>query len=89
VISTGSATRGEDLLVYGFVVKGDQEEVQGRSGGEDGFFGLFMSRAEHGGKGLEEFVAPVSRRFLIPIFFVTLGSLLLLRAPRRRPTARW
>ncbi len=37
------------------------------------FLGLFMSRAEHDGKGLEEFTAPVSKRFLIPLFFVALG----------------
>ncbi len=37
------------------------------------FLGLFMSRAEHDGKGLEEFIAPISERFLIPIFFVSLG----------------
>ena len=37
------------------------------------FLGLFMSRAEHQGKGLEEFTAPVSQRFLIPLFFVSLG----------------
>jgi Kef-type K+ transport system membrane component KefB len=37
------------------------------------FLGLFMSRAEHEGKGLEEFMAPISDRFLIPIFFVSLG----------------
>ena len=37
------------------------------------FMGLFMSRAEHDGKGLEEFTAPVSQRFLIPLFFVSLG----------------
>ena len=37
------------------------------------FLGLFMSRAEHEGKGLEEFTAPVSKRFLIPLFFVALG----------------
>ncbi len=37
------------------------------------FLGLFMSRAEHEGKGLEEFIAPISERFLIPIFFVSLG----------------
>jgi Kef-type K+ transport system membrane component KefB len=35
--------------------------------------GLFMSRIEHDGKGLEEYMAPISRRFLIPIFFVALG----------------
>lgn len=37
------------------------------------FLGLFMSRVEHEGRGLEEFMAPVSRRFLIPLFFVALG----------------
>jgi len=37
------------------------------------FLGLFMSRTEHEGKGLEEYAAPVSERFLIPIFFVSLG----------------
>ncbi len=35
--------------------------------------GLFMSRMEHDGKGLEEYMAPISHRFLIPIFFVALG----------------
>jgi Kef-type K+ transport system membrane component KefB len=35
--------------------------------------GLFMSRAKHKGMNLEECLAPVSRRFLIPIFFVALG----------------
>lgn len=35
--------------------------------------GLFMSRIEHAGLGLEEYMAPISRRFLIPIFFVSLG----------------
>lgn len=35
--------------------------------------GLFMSRMEHDGKGLETYMAPISRRFLIPIFFVALG----------------
>jgi len=37
------------------------------------FLGLFMSRTQHEGKGLEEFTAPVSQRFLIPLFFVALG----------------
>lgn len=35
--------------------------------------GLFMSRIEHDGKGLEEYMAPISHRFLIPLFFVALG----------------
>jgi Kef-type K+ transport system membrane component KefB len=37
------------------------------------FLGLFMSRVEHEGKHLEEYLAPISKRFLIPIFFVALG----------------
>jgi Kef-type K+ transport system membrane component KefB len=37
------------------------------------FLGLFMSRSQHDGKGLEDFIAPISQRFLIPLFFVALG----------------
>ena len=37
------------------------------------FLGLFMSRARHDGRRLEEYMAPVSDRFLIPVFFVALG----------------
>ncbi|HVY70079.1 MAG TPA: cation:proton antiporter [Verrucomicrobiae bacterium] len=37
------------------------------------FLGLFMSRAEHDGVSLEQFMAPISSRFLIPLFFVALG----------------
>ena len=37
------------------------------------FLGLFMSRAQFEGVGIEEYIAPVSRRFLIPIFFMSLG----------------
>lgn len=37
------------------------------------FLGLAMSRAKHDGLPLEEFIAPISHRFLIPIFFVALG----------------
>ncbi len=32
-----------------------------------------MSRARHDGLPLEEYIAPISHRFLIPIFFVALG----------------
>ena len=39
------------------------------------FLGLFVSRAEFQGKSVEEYIAPISRRFLIPIFFVSLGLL--------------
>lgn len=37
------------------------------------FLGLAMSRAKHDGLSLEEYIAPISHRFLIPIFFVALG----------------
>ncbi len=37
------------------------------------FLGLTMSRAQHDGLPLEEYIAPISRRFLIPVFFVALG----------------
>ena len=40
------------------------------------FLGLFMSRAEFDGKSVEEYIAPISRRFLIPIFFMSLGLLI-------------
>jgi Kef-type K+ transport system membrane component KefB len=40
------------------------------------FLGLFMSRAEFEGMGIEEYIAPISRRFLIPIFFMSLGLLI-------------
>ncbi len=37
------------------------------------FLGLAMSRTKHDGLSLEECIAPISHRFLIPIFFVALG----------------
>jgi Na+:H+ antiporter len=37
------------------------------------FLGLFMSRAQHAGLNLEEYMAPISQRFLIPVFFMGLG----------------
>lgn len=37
------------------------------------FLGLFMSRIQHHNQRLEDYIAPISRRFLIPIFFVSLG----------------
>lgn len=50
-------------------------ERLGLSGPKMAFFlGLFMSRVQHDGKHLEEYLAPISQRFLIPIFFVALGS---------------
>ncbi|HEY5346383.1 MAG TPA: cation:proton antiporter [Verrucomicrobiae bacterium] len=40
------------------------------------FLGLFMSRAQFEGQSVEEYIAPISRRFLIPVFFVSLGLLI-------------
>jgi len=37
------------------------------------FLGLAMSRTRHDGLSLEECTAPISHRFLIPVFFVALG----------------
>jgi len=37
------------------------------------FFGLFLSRITHDGHSLEHFIAPISHKFLIPIFFFALG----------------
>jgi len=62
------------LLVLLVLVVCAVGERLGLSAAKTAFFlGLFMSRAEHEGRGLEEFMAPVSERFLIPIFFVSLG----------------
>jgi len=49
-------------------------ERLGLSGTKTAFFlGLFMSRLTHDEKPLEEFIAPISRKFLIPVFFFALG----------------
>jgi Kef-type K+ transport system membrane component KefB len=49
-------------------------ERMGLSAAKTAFFlGLFMSRTQFEGKGVEEYIAPISRRFLIPVFFVSLG----------------
>lgn len=49
-------------------------ERLGLAGAKTAFFlGLFMSRVQHEGKALEDYLAPLSRRFLIPLFFVALG----------------
>ena len=59
------------LLVLAVCALGDR---LGLSSTKTAFFlGLFMNRTEHDGKSIEEFMAPVSQRFLIPIFFVSLG----------------
>ncbi len=39
------------------------------------FLGMFMARTKFHGQSLEEYIAPISRRFLIPIFFVSLGMM--------------
>ncbi len=62
------------LLVLLVLVVCAAGERLGLSAAKTAFFlGLFMSRAEHDGRCLEEYTAPVSERFLIPIFFVSLG----------------
>jgi Kef-type K+ transport system membrane component KefB len=49
-------------------------ERLGLSGTKTAFFlGLFMSRIRHDGQQLEDYIAPISRRFLIPVFFFALG----------------
>lgn len=71
------------LLVLAVCAAGER---LGLSGPKMAFFlGLFMSRVKHDEKNLEEYLAPISQRFLIPIFFVVLGmeiplTLLLSRA---------
>lgn len=37
------------------------------------FLGLFMSRSSHQGHCIEDAIAPISQRFLIPLLFVSLG----------------
>ncbi|MBI2927493.1 MAG: cation:proton antiporter [Verrucomicrobia bacterium] len=62
------------LLVLLVLVVCAVGERLGLSASKTAFFlGLFMSRAEHDGKGIEESMSPISQRFLIPIFFVSLG----------------
>lgn len=59
------------LLVLAVCAAGER---LGLSGEKMAFFlGLFMSRVQHEGKGLEDHLAPISQRFLIPMFFVALG----------------
>jgi Kef-type K+ transport system membrane component KefB len=38
------------------------------------FLGLFASRVRHEGRSLEDYLAPISKRFLIPLFFTSLGT---------------
>lgn len=59
------------LLVLGVCAVGER---LGLSSAKTAFaLGLFLSRIEHQGKGLEQYMAPISHRFLIPVFFVALG----------------
>lgn len=59
------------LLVLGICAVGER---LGLSAAKTAFFlGLFMSRAEFEHMNIEEHIAPISQRFLIPIFFVSLG----------------
>ncbi|MGA2053422.1 MAG: cation:proton antiporter, partial [Opitutales bacterium] len=47
----------------------------GLSGPKTAFFlGLFSSRVRHRGRNLDDYMAPISRRFLIPLFFTSLGT---------------
>jgi len=49
-------------------------ERAGLPGAKTAFFlGLFMSGIRHDGVGLHDYLAPISKRFLIPILFVSLG----------------
>jgi Kef-type K+ transport system membrane component KefB len=60
------------LLVLVICAVGDR---LGLSGPKTAFFlGLFSSRVRHEGRSLEDYLAPISRRFLIPLFFLSLGT---------------
>ena len=66
------------LLVLALCALGER---LGLSGPKTAFFlGLFSSRVRHDGRNLEDYLAPISRRFLIPLFFVALGTLVPLTA---------
>jgi Kef-type K+ transport system membrane component KefB len=60
------------LLVLGLCAVGERF---GLAGPKTAFFlGLFSSRVRHEDRSLEEYLAPISRRFLIPLFFTALGT---------------
>ncbi|HEY4988363.1 MAG TPA: cation:proton antiporter, partial [Opitutaceae bacterium] len=60
------------LLVLAICAVGERF---GLSGPKTAFFlGLFSSRVRHEGRSLEDYMAPISRRFLIPLFFTALGT---------------
>lgn len=60
------------LLVLAICAVGERF---GLAGPKTAFFlGLFSSRVRHDGRPLEDYLAPISRRFLIPLFFTALGT---------------
>lgn len=60
------------LLVLGLCAVGERF---GLAGPKTAFFlGLFSSRVRHDGRNLDEYLAPISQRFLIPLFFTSLGT---------------
>jgi Kef-type K+ transport system membrane component KefB len=62
------------LLVLLVLVVCAAGERLGLAGTKTAFFlGLFMSRIRHEEQHLDDYIAPISRRFLIPIFFFALG----------------
>jgi Kef-type K+ transport system membrane component KefB len=62
------------LLVLLILVVCTIGERVGLGGPKTAFFlGLAMSQTRHRGMNLDEHMAPISQRFLIPIFFVALG----------------
>ena len=73
VLTMATHWRTHMLVVLVLVVAALGERL-GLSAPKTAFFlGLFMSRVQHDGKGIEDVIAPVSRQFLIPLFFVSLG----------------
>jgi Kef-type K+ transport system membrane component KefB len=73
------------LLVLGVCAVGER---LGLSGPKTAFFlGLFSSRVRHDGRNLEDYMAPISHRFLIPLFFTALGTQLPLAALYSRTAA--
>jgi Kef-type K+ transport system membrane component KefB len=73
ILQTATQWRVHFLVLLVFVVCAIGERL-GLAANKTAFFlGLFMSRIRHEGQHLEDFISPISRRFLIPIFFVSLG----------------
>jgi Kef-type K+ transport system membrane component KefB len=73
ILNTTTHWRTHMLVVLVLLIAAVGERL-GLSAPKTAFFlGLFMSRVDHDGKGIEDVIAPVSRMFLIPLFFVSLG----------------